>query len=185
MSSYSFPSFALGLVLMSACASAPKTPSNADDSVSSANARPRTEEAARSELTPTEAAAAQRLLANFQRIYFDFDSTVLDDESRKALSENVGLMAAHPKLVVEVQGHADDRGTSEYNLALGERRARAVETYMTTAGVPRGRIQVISYGEERPLEVGDDERAWSKNRRAEFRVVRGADAVDDSTSSPR
>lgn len=84
---------------------------------------------------------------------------------------------------IEVQGHCDERGTTEYNMALGERRASAVRNYLTSNGIAGSRIKTVSYGKERPLSQGSDEGAWSQNRRAEFKVLSGGDAyVQGSTN---
>ena len=117
----------------------------------------------------------QQMVANFSRVYFDFDSSTLDSSSKAALDENVRIMQDHPDVKLELQGHADERGTTEYNLALGARRADAVKKYMSSAGVASSRLTVVSYGEERPAASGSNESAWSKNRRAEFRITWGED----------
>ena len=116
-------------------------------------------------------AAVQKMIANFQRVHFEFDSSDLPNSTRAALMENVELMRKNPQVKIEVQGHCDDRGTSEYNLALGDRRARSVVEYMVRAGIEKSRLTLLSYGKERPIEEGDSETTWSKNRRAEFRVT--------------
>ena len=126
--------------------------------------------------SPVEAPVAppphvQEMVANFSRVFFEFDSSSLDASSKAALDENVRIMREHPDVQVELQGHADERGTTEYNLALGARRADAVKRYMSSAGVAASRLTVVSYGEERPIASGSNESAWSKNRRAEFRIA--------------
>ncbi|MCD6024497.1 MAG: pal [Fibrobacteria bacterium] len=104
----------------------------------------------------------------FRTIYFAFDQSSLTEEG-KATAEAIGqLMKEAPGITVRIEGHADERGTNEYNLALGERRAQAVQQYLTSYGVEAGRISVLSYGEEKPSVEGGDESSWSKNRRAEF-----------------
>jgi len=115
----------------------------------------------------------QEIVKNFQRVYFNFDSASLSSEARNALSENAALLQQHTDVKIEVQGHADERGTTEYNLALGQKRADAVRRYLSAQGVAASRVSVISYGEERPLEGMSSETAWSKNRRAEFRIAWG------------
>jgi peptidoglycan-associated lipoprotein len=115
--------------------------------------------------------------ANFQRVHFAYDSAYLDATSRDALKANVAIMRSYPNLQVEVQGHADERGTVEYNLGLGERRAFAVRDLMLAEGVAPSRVRTVSFGEERPLANGADDRAWSQNRRAEFRMLSGAAGV--------
>jgi peptidoglycan-associated lipoprotein len=116
-------------------------------------------------------ADVKELLANFQRAYFDFNSHELNDETQKVLSTNAEIMQADPTLKVEIQGHADDRGTNEYNLALGQKRAKSVKDYMVRLGVAEDAITTISYGEEKPAVEASNESTWSKNRRAEFRVL--------------
>ena len=124
----------------------------------------------------------QTLVSNFQRVYFDFDKSELSPESRSALDANVELMQKHVGVKVQIQGHADERGATEYNLALGNRRAEAVKDYLVNQGIAPSRLTVISYGEEAPLDGDSNERAWSKNRRAEFVVTWAADsAVKSST----
>ena len=123
-----------------------------------------------------------QLVANFKRVHFSLDSATLDAGSREALSANAQIMQRYPSVVVEVQGHADERGTTDYNLALGQRRADAVRRYLVLQGVPDNRIRPLSYGEERPAALGHDERAWSANRRAEFRILTGS-GVQGTTES--
>ena len=112
-----------------------------------------------------------RMIANFNRVNFEFNSSDLGSTSRSALMENVELMRKNPSVKIEIQGHCDERGTSEYNLALGDRRAQAVVDYMVRAGIEQARLTRLSYGKERPLEEVATETAWAKNRRAEFRVT--------------
>lgn len=126
-------------------------------------------------------AAVQQLLENFQRVHFALDSSSLTDDAKAALTANAAILGDHPDLRVEVQGHADERGTVDYNLALGQRRAKRVTDWLTSQGVPTGRLRTVSYGEELPLVSGRDERAWSKNRRAEFRITAGSSAVVGTT----
>lgn len=105
----------------------------------------------------------------FQSAYFDFNSYALDGSAREALDRDAKLMRDQSDLMIKIEGHCDERGTLEYNMALGERRANSARDYLTAAGVTRDRIQVVSYGEEHPLVPGHDEAAWAKNRCA--RVV--------------
>ena len=115
------------------------------------------------------------MVYNFGRVHFPLDSHTLDAPSKAALAANVEIMQKFPTIEVEVQGHADERGTIDYNVALGQRRADAVRTYMTEMGVAPSRVRLLSYGEERPLSSGHDEVAWSENRRVEFRITAGTD----------
>ena len=123
----------------------------------------------------------QTMVDNFNKVYFDFDASELSPESRAALDDNIQLMQKHTAVKVQVQGHADERGATEYNLALGDRRANAVKDYMISSGVAPSRLAVISYGEEAPIAGESNERAWSQNRRAEFVVTWGEGAVKSST----
>ncbi len=119
------------------------------------------------------AEAIDQMAFNFSRLHFQYDSSTLEDASKRALASNVEIMQKFPTINVEVQGHADERGTVEYNLALGQRRAEAVRTYMTAMGVSASRVKAVSFGEEVPLAKGTGEVAWSQNRRAEFRITSG------------
>jgi peptidoglycan-associated lipoprotein len=101
-------------------------------------------------------------------VYFAYDSFTLDDAARAALDQNAKVMREHGGANVSLDGHADERGTVEYNQALGEKRAEAVQQYLTDAGIPAARLSVISYGKERPADEGHTESAWAKNRRVEF-----------------
>ena len=100
--------------------------------------------------------------------YFDYDSSSLSDDARAAIDAHVALMMADSGNV-RLEGHTDERGTREYNLALGERRAYAVRDYMVASGVPAYRIETISYGEENPVAYGSGESSWMKNRRVEIK----------------
>lgn len=131
---------------------------------------------------PTTAQAVQELAANFSRVHFDYDSARLTEDAKSALAANASILADHPELQVEVQGHADERGTIDYNLALGQRRANTVVSYLTNQGVAPSRLPVITYGEERPLARGSVETAWAQNRRAEFRIVTGPPVVHGTTN---
>ena len=111
-------------------------------------------------------------MANFQKVYFDLNSSDLNDESRAALDENISIMLKESNLSIEIQGHADERGTTEYNVSLGQKRGTKISEYFTMQGVSSSRIKVISFGEERPAVQGSSEAAWSKNRRCEFVIIR-------------
>ena len=100
------------------------------------------------------------------RVYFDFDSAVLSPFATETLDRQGAWLQQFPNISVTVEGHADERGTREYNLAIGDRRATAVKNYLTALGVDSNRILTISYGEERPADAGNDESAWANNRRA-------------------
>ena len=124
----------------------------------------------------TEEQIIERMVANFQRVYFDVNSSDLNDESRAALDENLEIMQTETQLSIEIQGHADERGTTEYNIALGQRRAKSVQDYFVAQGIAPSRLKVVSYGEEKPLTSGANETAYSKNRRCEFVIIWGGSA---------
>jgi peptidoglycan-associated lipoprotein len=107
---------------------------------------------------------------NFENedVYFDYDSYVLSEPAKKTLDEKVAFLKRFPKVRVTIEGHCDDRGTNEYNLALGERRANSALQYIINSGVDQTKLSIISYGEERPIVSGSDEASWAKNRRAHF-----------------
>jgi peptidoglycan-associated lipoprotein len=123
-----------------------------------------------------------QMRANFERVFFDFDSSTLGGDSKAALDDNVRIMLEHNDVKVEVQGHADERGTTDYNIALGQRRAQSVVDYMQAKGVAGSRVKVVSYGEEKPLVSGSSEQAWSQNRRAEFVILYGGDGSVTGTT---
>lgn len=104
-------------------------------------------------------------------VYFDFDSSALSSSTKDALNANAEFLKANPKVEVQIEGHCDERGGTQYNLALGERRAKAAKNYLVAMGIARKRVKTISYGKEKPLAFGHDESSWSKNRRANFVVT--------------
>jgi peptidoglycan-associated lipoprotein len=104
-------------------------------------------------------------------VFFDLDSSDVNADGQKALQENADVMRKNAKWQVTIEGHCDERGTAEYNLALGERRAIAARAYLVSLGIPAERVRVVSYGKEFPFEQGHDEAAWSKNRRAHFVIT--------------
>ncbi len=106
----------------------------------------------------------------FRAVYFDLDSYDIRPEAKPLLSEAAKIMRQYPQITLRLEGHCDERGTAEYNLALGEKRANAVRDYLVGLGVERSRLATVSYGKEKPAAAGHDEEAWSKNRRVEFRA---------------
>ncbi|HSG38768.1 MAG TPA: peptidoglycan-associated lipoprotein Pal, partial [Thermoanaerobaculia bacterium] len=109
-------------------------------------------------------------------VYFDYDESGLSDDTRDKLARNADLLKSNPQFQITIEGHADSRGTNEYNLALGERRSIAVRDYMSSLGVAGDRLRTISYGEERPACGEDEESCWSQNRRAHM-VITGRSNV--------
>ncbi|MEM7050647.1 MAG: peptidoglycan-associated lipoprotein Pal [Acidobacteriota bacterium] len=104
-------------------------------------------------------------------VYFDFDQSELRDEARERLAKNAAFMRENADLVFRIEGHCDERGTNEYNLALGQRRGNTAKDYITSLRVPADSMSIVSYGEERPFCTESDEACWQRNRRAHFVVV--------------
>ena len=129
--------------------------------------------APQSKVTPVELGSADgNAMANMQRVvYFDFDSFLVKDEYRGIVDGHAKLLAADRKKRVQIEGHTDERGGREYNLALGQKRAEAVAKSLALLGANDAQIEAVSFGKERPAAQGNDEAAWAKNRRAEL-VVR-------------
>ena len=111
-------------------------------------------------------------MAGMEKVYFDFDQFTLSADARKTLGDNAKYLQANSAVQVVIEGHCDERGSDEYNLALGESRALAAKNYLVSLGINAKRLSVISYGEEKPAVQGHNENAWAKNRRAEFKAVR-------------
>ena len=106
-----------------------------------------------------------------QTVFFDFDKYNLRPDAKASLDANAALLKEFPDAIIKIEGHCDERGTVEYNLSLGEKRAKAVQDYLAGLGIAANRLSIISYGKEKPLDPGHNEAAWAKNRRAEFRII--------------
>ena len=137
---------------------------------------PAVSEEAEAERLAREAKAAKLKIeiAAFEsdKIYFDFDKSELKPEARAILTKKAEWLRAHPEFSVRIEGNCDERGTIEYNLALGERRANAAWKFLNALGISGERMTTISYGEERPAYLGHNEAAWAKNRRDEFKLIK-------------
>nr|HID60096.1 peptidoglycan-associated lipoprotein Pal [Desulfobacterales bacterium] len=123
------------------------------------------------ELKKQEEELRQKERFTNEDIHFDFDKYNLTEKSIEILKFKADWLLNHPGVNIIIEGHCDERGTNEYNLALGERRAESAKTFLVDSGVDPDRITTISYGEERPLDPGHNEEAWAKNRRAHFVIV--------------
>jgi len=135
--------------------------------------KPAPEAPADRSLSEAEMRAAQREQAQREvgnMIFFAFDSFELTPESRDVLTSKADALKKYSLFGIVIEGHCDERGTSEYNLALGERRAKAASEFLSQLGIAADRMTIVSYGKERPLEQGKGESAWSKNRRDEFKI---------------
>jgi len=116
--------------------------------------------------------ADHQAVAGLERIHFAYNQFTLDEPARVTLEQNAVFLRNNPTLKVAIEGHCDERGSDEFNLALGERRAVAARNYLVSLGIAADRMSIISYGEEQPLVAASNEEAWAKNRRAEFKAVR-------------
>jgi peptidoglycan-associated lipoprotein len=150
--------------------------SNAD-SLAAQRARQRADSMAAAERAAREAAAAtdrrtagELAVVLVQKVYFDYDQDVLRDDARATLDAKVPILIANPGVTVAITGHTDERGTAEYNLALGQRRAAQVKRYLTSKGVDDARLTTQSLGDSQPAVQGTDESAYQQNRRAEFQA---------------
>jgi peptidoglycan-associated lipoprotein len=112
--------------------------------------------------------AAALAALNVQNIYFDFDKSAIRPDAREILKANAEIFTKNSAAKIVVEGYCDERGTAEYNMALGERRAQEAKQYLTNLGINASRMETISYGEERPLDPGQNEAAWAQNRRVQF-----------------
>lgn len=173
---------ALGACKKKEVPAAGPTPTGVDSTAIRAAEQARADSIARAERVRREAEAAERERATAVArvretladvIYFEYDSEQLTAEAEARLQTKAAIMRANPSVVVRVEGHADERGSTEYNLALGQRRAETVRGYLTNYGIDGSRIQTLSYGEERPMVEGTSEDAWARNRRAEFAMTGG------------
>jgi|GEM_PF-1065674 len=171
---------ALSSSLASACQAKKEVPATtvatADPSKGSANER-------NSGTVPTDAALAT-LEANFQKVLFDFDKSTLTEGSRSALKDNANILMKYSQVHVRIEGHTDDFGSEDYNLALGQQRAAAVHRFLLDMGVAKTKLTLISYGEEKALVGSGDKTAQAPNRRAEFVVTAGSDVATSSDAQP-
>ena len=125
-----------------------------------------------------ERLAAERMRVIEARIYFDLDRSDLSADARSTLDAKLGVLASSPGMRIRIAGHADERGSDEYNIALGQRRAAAAKRYLTQRGIDASRIEVTSFGEEQPVCTASDESCWSQNRRDEFQVTTTVSSTD-------
>jgi peptidoglycan-associated lipoprotein len=162
----------LPLVLLalgaSACAAKSVTTVSSDESTSAARPPP---PAAPVQKPPAAPEVAELPSLNFEPIYYELDSATLKPESRQLLDGVAEALRRRPEVRVTITGHTCELGTTEYNLALGQRRAAAVRDYLKRLGVDEGRIATVSYGEESPATMGRGEDVWRKNRRSEFSIT--------------
>ena len=113
-----------------------------------------------------------------EMVFFDYDMSEIRDDAEATLREKVDILRASPQVQIRIEGHADDRGSTEYNMALGNRRAEAVRQFLVGFGLAENRFEIVSFGEGRPLEQGSTESAWARNRRGQFVITAGANAIN-------
>jgi len=153
---------------------APETPKAAPQPAKPVQAEPATPTPAAEPIKQAEAqmVTAPAEVTAFESIYFDFDKSDLSQDARSVLSKNAEILLKNkPSIKIQIAGNCDERGSAEYNLALGERRAKSAQQYLITLGVAADRLSTISYGKEKPAVEGHDEAAWAKNRRDEFVIA--------------
>lgn len=145
------------------------------DSIDAENRRRADEEARRRAEADSASRASQVMTDLRAMIHFDYNDATIRSADQATLDRKAAIMQANPGLRIRISGHADERGSDEYNLALGNRRAAAAQRYLQNKGIDASRIDVISYGEERPLDTAGTEEAYAKNRRDEFEATAGGD----------
>ena len=153
-----------------------------NDSVAAAEAERRRqaeEEAARR----AAEAERQRLIREAratleEMVFFDYDMSEIRDDAQTALRAKVDILRASPQVQIRIEGHADERGSTEYNMALGNRRAEAIRQFLAGFGLAENRFEIVSFGEGRPLAQGSDEDSWARNRRGQFVITAGANAIN-------
>ena len=157
-----FLSVFAAVALLAACETAPDESANAG---SGGSTQPTTSTTATAPTGPAPGSAEDFVVNVGDRVFFDFDSSALDGQARTTLERQAFFLRKYPSTSVTIEGHCDERGTREYNLALGERRASAVRDYLVSLGIDPSRLNTISYGKERPVNPASTEQAWAENRR--------------------
>jgi peptidoglycan-associated lipoprotein len=184
----------LAAVVVGACSSEPPPPPaptgpteeelarRRADSIAAARAaaeREAAEERAAREREEARRRAVENARETLQEmVFFDYDQSDIRDDAAAVLRRKVEVLRASPQVQLRIEGHADERGSTEYNLALGNRRAEAVRQFLTGFGLAESRFEIVSYGEEQPLVNESNEAAWARNRRAEFDITAGANAIN-------
>ncbi len=176
MRTLSLSLLATASVALAACASNPPPEPPAPTETAVVTPAPVTPPPVPARPTPPPAGPAAGSKADFavkatDRVYFDYDAYNLDSEDQRSLATQIAWLKQFPSTRVEVQGHADERGTRDYNIALGERRAQSVKSYLVAQGIADARIQTISFGKDKPLDTGHDEAAWARNRNSFTNVI--------------
>jgi peptidoglycan-associated lipoprotein len=163
---------AVTMVVAANCSSKKKTTPVQQQTVSAPVQQPTSAPQVRDARTGNEQVAKPEVSV-FTTVYFDYDQSSIREDQRTVLNMNAEILSKNRNVRIQIAGNCDERGTEEYNLALGQRRADAVKTYLTTYGVDSSRITTVTYGEQRPADNGSTEAAWAKNRRCDFSIVSG------------
>jgi peptidoglycan-associated lipoprotein len=177
------PATALGLVALAAGCHHKAPPAPAPEPVAAAPAPQQQPAAAPTPVTPVADDGSARRASEearntlMQMAFFDFDKSDLTDQDRSTLDAKIPILQSNPTLRIRIDGNCDDRGSDEYNMALGQRRAAMAKRYLTDHGVDASRIDIISYGKERPIAQGSDESAWARNRNDQFEIVAGPEEL--------
>jgi peptidoglycan-associated lipoprotein len=179
---------ALGLVLGACRKKEPETPTpvpttTTPDTAGQGAARARADSIARENARREEDARRAAAMAEvrstlIEMVFFDYDRAEIRSDMQEVMSRKAAALRANPNVTLRIEGHADERGSVEYNLALSLRRANAVREYLTGAGLDASRFEVAAFGEEQPLETGQSEEAFARNRRAAFQITRGGDNLN-------
>ena len=165
-------SMAAALLLVAACASEEKEVSTSSGSGASQQNSASPSASSGSSVSAPAPGSVEEFVTIGDRVYFDLDKAEIRNDGTSTLNDQAAWLKKYPNITIVVEGHADERGTREYNLALGERRANAVKEYLVSRGVSANRIETVSYGKERPAVLGSNNSAWAQNRRG-VSVVRG------------
>ena len=158
---------ALLVFFLAACSTTPKDTADSSGSGSTSTSSDVSSSAETTESASIEPGSQEDLIVNVgDRVFFDYDSSELDTDAQELLQDQVAWLKQYSDVSIIVEGHCDERGTREYNLALGEKRAQSVKNYLISLGVSEARVSTISYGKERPAVVGSNDGAWAQNRRS-------------------
>ena len=158
---------ALFVFFLAACSTTPKDTADSSGSGSTSTSSDVSSSAETTESASIEPGSQEDLIVNVgDRVFFNYDSSELDTDAQELLQDQVAWLKQYSDVSVIIEGHCDERGTREYNLALGEKRAQSVKNYLINLGISADRVSTISYGKERPAVVGSNDGAWAQNRRS-------------------
>ena len=157
----------LMMFLVAGCATKPKDAAETSGSGTQSSSSSVDSSSEDSETASIEPGSQEDLIVNVgDRVFFGYDSAELDSDAQELLQDQVAWLKQHSSVNVSIEGHCDERGTREYNLALGEKRAQSVKNYLISLGISSDRVTTISYGKERPAVIGSNDGAWAQNRRS-------------------